>query len=393
MKKLNKLFLLGVVFTSFLTAETFDMFLQRSIKFSPYLDASRVQLEDAVYQGKIELLYENPSFEMESSSFIPKVGSNSTGYKVGLTQPIRLWGVEADKKNYIKSIENTAKANMIVDKSKLVYNLSIQYIKYVQSVKLFKLSQKEEKITKAIYNIATDRYKTGATNLRGELLQSKIDYELASINTHSSNLEVDRNYNELFKLSGIVMETKIDTQHEFKLFQEYKNTLSPKQLQFKSLSDKASSLEKLNSNSIEWMNTFAEFEQEPDQKIVKVGISIPLAVFNDKSEERQLAKLNATKHDFFQRYVQTKELLDLQRLKKELTELRTIQSSLQVVLKSQLELLELFEYEYKIANINFIELQSIKNKVIETHRKIIDVQGYSQSNIIKQNYLNGAYNE
>ena len=53
----------------------------------------------------------------------------------------------------------------------------------------------------------------------------------------------------------------------------------------------------------------------------------------------------------------------------------------------------MYEDGYKIANINLVELQLIKNQMISTKEKLIEIQTQKEKNIIGYNYLTGAYNE
>ena len=57
------------------------------------------------------------------------------------------------------------------------------------------------------------------------------------------------------------------------------------------------------------------------------------------------------------------------------------------------ELLKMFEEGYKIANINLLELQDIKNKVIETKERLIQIKTALNQNAIITNYMQGNYNE
>jgi cobalt-zinc-cadmium efflux system outer membrane protein len=60
---------------------------------------------------------------------------------------------------------------------------------------------------------------------------------------------------------------------------------------------------------------------------------------------------------------------------------------------TQIELLNMFQDAYKIANINLLELQDIKNKVIETKQRLIKIQTALNQNAIISNYIQGSYNE
>ena len=62
-------------------------------------------------------------------------------------------------------------------------------------------------------------------------------------------------------------------------------------------------------------------------------------------------------------------------------------------LKTQEKLLKMFEDSYKIANVNLLELQIIKNKTIKTEEFIIKIKSALNINTINTNYTTGTYND
>ena len=76
-----------------------------------------------------------------------------------------------------------------------------------------------------------------------------------------------------------------------------------------------------------------------------------------------------------------------------INKLTALQKSTQALINAQQELLLMYEDGYKIANINLVELQLIKNQMIRTQEKLIDINRQKENNIIEYNYLTGAYNE
>jgi len=61
----------SLLFCTFLSAESFDVFLQKAIEKSAYLDALRLEIKEKKIQGDISLKYENPTLEITHSSFKP----------------------------------------------------------------------------------------------------------------------------------------------------------------------------------------------------------------------------------------------------------------------------------------------------------------------------------
>ena len=170
-------------------------------------------------------------------------------------------------------------------------------------------------------------------------------------------------------------------------------TSSPEQVLWQRRVEKTQAIAKVKENSVEWIDLFAEYEKEPLQDINRVGVSIPLMLFNDKSEERQIAKLNAYNTELMMEQSTNQQNMEQRRLKQEIAYLERLQQSRQKILRTELELLGMFEESYKISKINLLELQNIKNKVIATKKELIDLSTNLQSNIINLNYLQGTYNE
>jgi len=152
----------------------------------------------------------------------------------------------------------------------------------------------------------------------------------------------------------------------------------------------------LHSNRVEWIDLYGEFESEPDQSIARVGVDIPLAIFNTKSQERTIAKLQAKKSELISENINTTlsmKLKELSRSIESLSGLSGLQLSTSELYKSQKELLLMYEDAYKIASIDLIELQVIKNQMIKTKEDAIEIELSKEQNIIQHNFLTGEYNE
>jgi len=57
--------LLSGLFCASMHAESFDIFLQKAIKNSPYLKSSALGIEQAKEEGSAITRYENPSLQLE----------------------------------------------------------------------------------------------------------------------------------------------------------------------------------------------------------------------------------------------------------------------------------------------------------------------------------------
>ena len=387
-KKLSIIVLISVS----LCAQSFNEFLNNAIKNSPYLKSSILSISQAHEEGLTLQRYENPSLEVEYSRFKQNNSNNDNGYRVNYTQPLRLWGISSDKEIFANAIEKSAISNYTLNKAQFIRDISLLYTKYAEQKKYLSLRSEELEIAKHIYNISKTRSQAGTIS-KGVMLQAKVDYEMIEIKKQSLSLDIQEAYFKLLKFAGIQKEIELDFRHVFKLNLNSNLSKNPNILYFQSIQDEAKASSRVNSNKIEWIDLNLEYENEPDQSIIRVGASIPLALFNTKSEEIRIAKLEADKANFLIKNEDAKVNIEKIRLQKQEDLLLVLKSQNEQTLKTQTTLLNMFEDSYKIANINLLELQNIKNGVIKTKESLIIIDTKLNQNAILTNYTTGAYNE
>ena len=377
--------LLSGVFCALLSAESFDTFLDMAIKNSPYLQSSALKIEQAKEEGSILTRYKNPSLELEYSP-------QDSGYRVNISQPLRVWDIQNNKNTLAKSRLKSATLSYTQKKALFVYDIALQYIEYANKMSIYKLTDEELEIAQTIYNISSSRYEAG-TIARGFLLQAKIDYEMAEIKRKSLELESTQSYYALLSSAGIKQEITLDTSYRFTLKNSVYKSNNPKLLLLQAKQEKSIAQLKLSKNKIEWIDLFAEYESDPSQNITRVGLNIPLAIFNRKSQEVNIAKLQNKQTLLLIESEKKKIEISLAKLHKERHSLHALEAKNRELLTSQVELLTMFQNGYKIANINLLQLQDIKNRVIATKKALITIQTALDKNAIVTNYIQGAYND
>ena len=371
--------------------QDFDTFLKKVLKSSPYLNSSKLGIKQSQEAGTILNRSKNPSLELEASYFSPDIGSASNGMRAAISQPIRLWGV-ADANEQLASAKNESAKNSYTQKRALfIKNLSLLYVRYTQKKKFLALAQETEAIAQKIYEISNARYESG-TIAQGIMLQSKIDYEMIDAQKESIALEVKNSYFQLLKYAGVANEVKLDSDYVFKIATQ-SSMQNPDIQIINSNKKQALSQAEVTSNKIEWLNLYAEYENEPDQDIARVGVNIPLAIFNTRSQEKQIALLEAKKSDLLSVNETKKVSMELKRVQNERTSLTAMASKYKKLIISQMQLLEMFQKAYKIANINLLALQDVKNRVITTKKALININIALNKNAILTNYIQGNYNE
>lgn len=389
---MHKLFISFILLTTAAFAEDFERFLDRAIEQSPYLRAAASGVEQAKEEGSALTRYANPSLELEYSRFTPDTGSKDNGYRVNYTQPVRLWGVGNDKEHLSQTMVQSAHADFARQKAQFVRDISLMYTQYAQQKMLVELGGEALQIAKKIYAISQARYKAGTIS-RGVMLQSKVAYEMARIENENVRLTAMQRYYALLKQAGITQEIALDTQHDFTSEVSADRSHNPDILSLYGQQEKALSQAAVNSNKVEWASLFAEYEKEPEQAIARVGVNLPLAFFNTKSQEKRIAQLEADKADLLIENKNVQLDIESHRLQKQRQALVHLRARSTKLLETELELLKMFEEGYEIAKVNLLELQDIKNKVIETKERLIRIKTALNQNAIMTDYIQGSYNE
>lgn len=389
---MKKIFTSILLLQTIIFAESFDSFLQKAIKSSPYLKASTLYVEQAKEEGSAITRYENPSLALEYSRFEPNIEDSDNGFRVKYAQPIRLWGVGDDKERLSKATIQSADALYAQKRAIFIRDISLFYALYSQQKMFMDLGDEELEIAKKIYEISQARYEAGTIS-HGVMLQSQVAYEMIRIRNENLSLIAMQSYYDLLEQAGISEEIELDTHYEFVLYRSADSSQNPDVLSLYSEQKKALSQASVDSHAIEWMNLYAEYENEPDQDITRVGVNLPLAFFNTKSQEKQIARLEAHKADLLIQNQNAQLTLEGNKLRKQRQKLIRLKEQNNKVLATEIELLKMFEEGYKISNINLLELQDIKNKVIETKERLIQITTALNQNAITTNYMQGSYNE
>ncbi|WP_324171855.1 TolC family protein [Sulfurimonas sp.] len=374
-----------------LLGQSFDEFLKEAIKNSTYLKSSDLSRLQAKQQGDALTRYENPSIDVEYSKFSPKNGDDDNGYRISYTQPLRLWGVGNDKTKLSDAMIQSANTKKTLNHAEFTCNLSLLYNTYANNKKYLLLGDEELKIGKRIHNISKERYKAGTIS-KGELLQANISHEMTKTKIQTTKLEATNNYFSLLDYAGSTKEVEIDFTHNFSK-EKKRNSNNPDLLYYKQQQNESLALSQVNSNKLEFIDLVGEYENEPDQDIFRIGASIPLAIFDTKSQEKRIAKLESEKFSLLAQNKTKRLQIQLSKLDKTDVLLNSLKKQHQNTLKLQLQVLKMFEQGYKIANVNLLELQYIQNKLIKTEESLIDIETSLNENAIWHNYITGAYND
>ncbi len=375
-----------------LQAQDFVSFLADSLAKSPRVQTNALTLKQAQQKAELTTRYENPTLSVELSSFNPDAGKSELGYRGGISQPLRLWGVGSARETLAEAQKSEARASVKLSRANFIQKIASLYALYKYAKNAQELAREELLIAQNIATISQARFENG-TIAKVKYIQATLDVKRVQNTLAQKKVATTTAYYQLMGFRALNETVELDTDYNFSLAKENENRTNAQIELSKAQKEAALASSKLNANKLEWISLNGEFEKEPEQSIARVSIDIPLVLFNTKSQEKQIAKFEAQKAQLLTENLTQQMHFKLRELRQAIDTLTEVEQTSQELLTSQKELLSMYEEGYKIANINLIELQTIKNQLIETKENLLNIRLQKELQIIQHNYLTGSYNE
>ena len=342
----NKLFSVFMIFlcsSQILNAEDFRYLLNKAIESNSNLKSSEIEIDLVKEKGSILTRFNNPTIDLNYSNYKFKEQINKdNGYGVSLTQKIVPWNVANDKTRLSETTIKNEVDKYNLDKQEFIKELSIKYTIYAKNKKFFNVIKESEDIANKVYDISNQQYKVGAIS-KAELLQSEIELMDIKKKKDELNLEIMNTYYDLIRFSGIDQEIhfNLESDYKFKITKSINLEKNPFINSEESKKDMLLAEAKLDSNIIDSFDLIYSYSEEPDQIVNQVGISLPLPIFNIKSEEGKIAKLEAMKMNLLVNKEKQQALMEYEKLVKERVLLEDLKKKNETVLKLQLDALEI----------------------------------------------------
>ena len=382
-----KILLVIVLFISSIFAQNFNEFLNNALENSPYLKSNNLNINQAKEEGLALLRYENPTLGMKYSKFYQDFNSDGNGYTLEYSQVVQLPGVSDTKEMLSQSLSENAQASFLLEKSRLRRDISLEYTKYTQVKASQKLSQERLFLLQTLYSYTEKKYEEGAVS-RGTMLELRLEYEMFQMEVEELKIEIFQRYFSLLKMAGIKEEVNLSTEHNFVLSKTKGTNLEIEYLLTKK--NKAVDSVKVVSNAIESIQLYGEYEKEQSEEIMSFGVKIPLVIFNNKKEEKRIAKFEVQKQDYLIENHIRKVKFERAKLDKQREILENLKVKNEQLIRSLYEVLLMFEDAYAIAKTNLLEVQGIKEKIIMAKSNLVETQTKLDQNIIMSNYLEGS---
>lgn len=384
--------ILGLSLVTILHAQSYEELLNRAIENSAILHNSKQEIEYSTLEGEINTRLANPNIELEVANFSSGnfLGDNSVGLRTGITQEIILPWVKDKKEKLTQTKITLSQANHSLDKLDFIYQFNRHYSLYKKSVEKERLGNESIQLSREILHIVNERFYAGGI-AKHELLQVKIEQQNAIAKQKELELQTLKAKNRLLLYASLDASVSIDTNHQFGVLK--KDSLHPILKVTKAKEKVANSSLQIAQNSVESVKLYSEIEREPNEDIIRFGLSLPLAISHTKAEEKQLAKIELQKQRFTFQAQKKAFRLELEQLKKEIVLDQEMIEHYETLLKEQQELLKIYEQGYRIAKVNLLKLNTLKQTLLSNKEKRIERQFMIEEKQIKIAYLKGAGHE
>ena len=373
---------------------SYQQFKKYTEKNAKALQSQALSLQTTQEQNNILLRAKNPTLGLEASRFNPTQASSSFNYSAFVTQSIRT-------SNYYAGLEEKASAqtllqNAYVQDGKAGYMRALEklYTEYVYQNKLLTLLKDEYTLSNKVTHIVKQRFDNGSEN-KVAYLQAKTNSMSLKTQMYTTRQEMKRLYYQLLAIAGLTKKVSLEKKFIYSVStQNIVNTTKNTKQQI--LDAKAKLLEsqvRMNESSINSYELYGGLEDEPDQSIVRMGINIPLPVFNTKSEEKKLAKLQMQQLSLDNEQLEVDLYTQKEMLKASIKELSAQYYALKALKAEQKTLTDLLQEGYEIAQGSIFVLMSAKNKRIQTQKSLLQTQKIINNQKIELRFIQGYYND
>jgi len=361
---------------------------------SKVLKSQQLSLEANRQENNILLRTQNPILGLEAARYNPDFTDSDFGYTISASQTIRTG-------NYLDGLQDKANASNLLQQAyvlegKAGYMKTFEglYTEYVYQSKLLSLLQREHTLSSKVTDIVEERYKSGSEN-KVAYLQAKTDTLALKTQIHTTKQQRDTLYYQLLAIAGFSEKVSLDKKFIYSVSSQTKSVskVSPKEKILAAKEKILAGQVRMNESSFNSYELSTSIEQEPEQSILRFGISIPLAVQHNKEEEKALARLKMQQLELDNAQLKLDLNSQKKMLKASIRELSQQYRSLKTLKAEQEALSALLLEGYRIAQGSIFVMMNAKNKLIQTQKSLLKTQAMINNKKIELRFIQGQYND
>ncbi|CAA6815903.1 MAG: Heavy metal RND efflux outer membrane protein, CzcC family [uncultured Sulfurovum sp.] len=361
---------------------------------SKVLKSQQLSLEANRQENNILLRTQNPTLNLEAARYNPDFTDSEYGYEISASQTIRTG-------NYLEGLQDKANASNLLQQAyvlegKAGYMKALEglYTEYVYQSKLLSLLKQEYELSSEVTGIVEERYKSGSEN-KASYLQAKTDTLALKTLIYTTKQQMNSLHYELLAIAGFSKKKSLDKKFIYSVSSQTKSVskVSPQEKILVAKEKMLAGQMRMNESSFNSYELSTGIEQEPEQSIIRFGISIPLTVQHNKEEEKALARLKMQQLELDSAQLKIDLSLKKQMLKDSIKELSQQYHSLKTLKTEQEALSALLLEGYKIAQGSIFVMMNAKNKLIQTQKSLLQTQAVINNKKIELRFIQGQYND
>ncbi len=394
MKILASFFILLYLFAgncSF-AAEAYENYLKELLKKSKKLQSAALVKEEYDLKKEISIRPYDPVLEIERGRFASGSYDESDPWRVSVGWKLRMPKAGERLREISRKYLRYSKALYGLEKAEFIKNMNLLYTEWVYEELLYDLLSQERSLANKLAQIAKKRFINGAA--KGveasflELAAKAVDSSMAL-----QKIRKKEAYDRMIAFSAAdvrpVLKPRFlyETKSKFSARKSVDPVVRILELKEAIYTEKAGYEDIL----IKDFETRIEYENESGQEIYRVTFSVKIPLFSYKREEAALERIEA-KRSIFDKEARSKEVsMRLSYIVSSIDELKKALKLENRLLKEQRELLKRYEEGYEIAKSSLMEILSLKNDLVKTQRRILDIKKRFNDLVIEMNFLKGEY--
>ncbi len=377
-----------------LSAMDFAAFKALALERSPQMASLQMQRPIAEQEGDIALMYANPEIEAEFSRFDPDTGPADNGWRASVSQPLRTWGLGDDLQRRKTAAVSLADTAVLRGRAGFIAALERAYTAYVYASKMAGIVEDEIGIARRFETMAKTRYEDGAAT-RAKWMQATTELLRAQNRLLLWHQKRDAAYYRLLALSGLTRDVPLEAAFLYDAAAEAASSAlhSPDVALGRRQNAYLRADAQAKDYALKQWRVYGEYENEPDQAIARIGVSVPLPLFNAGKERAKLARLKAQRAVIETQRTERTQQVRLRALAQLLADNARRHASLEVLRTKQHELLKLFEEGYRLSGSSLLDLLLAKSRLIATRKMLLETRRDANVARIEMNYLQGKYND
>ena len=392
---MKKVTLLVVIVSLCTYGMSYQAFKRQVLKHSKILRIEKLKAAQVDIENAKRLRPENPELQLELSRFNPTFGNSAFGASAMIAQPIRLNAFLQNIKAQNEAAKALSSALRLKKRADFLKNFEAYYTDYVYLHRLKRLLDDEIALARRTAGLAQARYQEGADDkiapLRAKARLSELQATRATLIK-----EIAKRKATLLTLSGLKRLPHLPTDrfiYPLQLPKLKKAAHAPELALYDAKAKVADAKLKRAKMLFEKVTLYGGIEKEPDQSILRLGVSIPLPLLHKKEQERALAKLEHQRIALEQQQYRQSLAHNETALYKTLRTLIDAYRSTRRSIDQTRRVVTLLQEGYKISGEQLFELLSEEQKLIKLRKRLLDLAKEINKTQIALRYIKGYYND